>query len=217
MDAQYWLDRWDKGQIGFHEGAPNRWLEEHVAMLGPGAGRRVLVPLCGKSIDLAFLAACGFEVVGVELAGEAAAAFFEEADLTPTRTESGGFARLVAGPITIVVGDFFALREEHVGTFHAFYDRAAVVALPRELRTRYSESLRARLASDAVGLVITFEHDGPTTAPPFSVDAAEVARVWPDFERVVLGGHDVLGERGTLREAGATFATENAYALRRVG
>jgi hypothetical protein len=77
------------GQIGFHEGAPNAFLQEHVAKLG--ASRQVLVPLCGKSEDLAFLAARGHAVVGVELVEDAVRAFFSEHGLTPAVTARGGF------------------------------------------------------------------------------------------------------------------------------
>lgn len=214
MDPDYWLERWEKQQIGFHEGAPNAWLEEHALLLGPGPGRRVLVPLCGKSVDLAFLAAHGFEVVGVELARSAAEAFFEEAGLEPTRRADGELERFSVPGIEIVVGDYLTLGPEQIGTFDAYYDRAAVVAMPPELRKRYARAGRALLRPEAVGLIVTFEHDGPKDAPPFSVDAAELARLWPSFEWLPLGTTDLLEARSVLRERGATFAREHAYAVR---
>jgi thiopurine S-methyltransferase len=214
MDGRYWLDRWTRGEISFHEGAPNRWLEEHVALLGPGAGRRVLVPLCGKSIDLAFLAAHGFEVVGVELSREAAQAFFDEAGLAADVVEEGARVRMKTRGIEIVVGDFFALGAADVGVFDAYYDRAAVVALPPFPRERYATTLASLVREDAPGLVVTFEHDGPADAPPFSVTTAELARLWPSFAWQGLGEIDVLGERSSFRARGATFAIERAYAVR---
>lgn len=215
MEPSFWLNRWDTGQIGFHEGAPNQWLAEHVALLGPGAGRRVLVPLCGKSVDLAFLAAHGFEVVGVELVRTAAEAFFSEAGLVPKHVSEGGIERFSARGIEIVVADFFALDAAQLGgPFHAYYDRAAVVALPTDLRMRYASKVASLLRPDAQGLVVTFEHDGPPETPPFSVDAAELARLWPSWAWRSLGSIDVLSGRGTLRERGATFAREHAYAAR---
>ena len=106
MNPDFWESRWREGQIGFHEGAPNVFLNEHVAKLG--ASRRVLVPLCGKSEDLAFLAARGHAVVGVELVDDAVRAFFAEHGLTPTVTPRGVLTEYSHGPITLFSGDFFA-------------------------------------------------------------------------------------------------------------
>ncbi len=144
MEHGFWQGRWREGRIAFHEGAPNEWLSAHVGTLGIAPEkRRVLVPLCGKTVDLAFLAAHGAEVVGVELVEDAARAFFEEAGLRAARTASGPFVRYEAAGIEIVVGDFFALAPADVGTFDAFYDRAAIVALPPEMRVTYAHTLRA--------------------------------------------------------------------------
>ena len=154
-------------------------------------------------------------MVGVELALAAGEAFFDEAGLAASRDERGAFVRLRAGAITIVVGDFFAMGPEELGTFDAFYDRAAVVALPARMRERYAAAVMARLAPDAVGLIVTFEHDAPADAPPFSVTEAELERIWPELERASLGSVDVIEDRGVLRDRGATFAMERAYAVRR--
>jgi thiopurine S-methyltransferase len=214
MEAAYWNQRWVEGKIGFHEGTPNRWLVEHAARLGDGAGRRVLVPLCGKTVDLAFLASRGFEVVGVELVQSAAEAFFAEAGLTPKRVDEGGRVRLSAANIEIIVGDFFALTPAIVGLFDAYYDRAAVVALPVPLRDRYAQTLRTLLAPGAPGLLLTFEHDIADGFPPFTVPEAEITRLFPDFAREELGQGDAPG---SLLERGATFARDHAYAMRAPG
>jgi thiopurine S-methyltransferase len=214
VEASYWQQRWVDGKIGFHEGAPNRWLAEHASRLGDGARRRVLVPLCGKTVDLAYLASRGFEVVGVELALSAAEAFFAEAGLTPQRVEPDGFVRLSAASIEIVVGDFFALTPAIVGTFDAYYDRAAVVALPAALRERYAATLRTLLAPVARGLLVTYEHDVKDGEPPFSVPEAEVARLFPDFAREPLTSTTPAETHDRLLARGGTFARDRAYAMR---
>ena len=80
----FWHDRWTTGQLGFHEGRPNAHLTRWWPTLGLAANARVLVPLCGKSKDLAWLLAQGHTVVGVELSPIACAAFFAEQGLEPT-------------------------------------------------------------------------------------------------------------------------------------
>mgnify|MGYP000992455332 CR=1 FL=1 len=74
MDHGFWLERWRNGQIGFHNSEVNGMLLRHHAQLGAAA--RVLVPLCGKSLDMGWLAAQGHEVVGIELS-----AWYERAAL----------------------------------------------------------------------------------------------------------------------------------------
>ncbi len=184
MQPEFWRARWAEGKIGFHEGRPNALLAEHVGWLGQA--KRVLVPLCGKSEDLAFLAAAGHEVVGVELVEDAARAFFAEHGLTPEVSEQGpllcyraaqGAAAkdFPAGSITIWVGDFFDATPAALGELSAFYDRAALVALPADVRPRYVAHLGAlcqpRVGDEpARGLVLTYEYDPACfEGPPFAI------------------------------------------------
>ncbi|HEX3761072.1 MAG TPA: thiopurine S-methyltransferase [Kofleriaceae bacterium] len=173
-----WVARWREGRTAFHEGRPNELLVRAAARLD--GCRRVLVPLCGKTEDLAFLAARGHDVVGVELSELAVQAFFAEHDLTPSVARHGPFAayqvgpaageRAAAGAITLLVGDFFALTPELLGPVDALYDRAALIALLPELRPRYVAQLRALVPAGAPALVITIEYDpAAMTGPPFAV------------------------------------------------
>ncbi|NLE47300.1 MAG: thiopurine S-methyltransferase, partial [Sandaracinaceae bacterium] len=88
-------ERWERGEIGFHEGRPNQLLEKHIGLFE--GRRRVLVPLSGKAVDLRFLAERGLEVVGVELVEAAARAFFEEQALEMSERREGDFLVLESG------------------------------------------------------------------------------------------------------------------------
>src|SRR5688500_4616102 len=145
MEIEFWAQRWKEGRIGFHEGRANQFLVHHVKDLEPAAtpaappaGKRVLVPLCGKTEDLAFLAAQGFEVVGIEVVEDAVKAFFAEHELTPSVTDRPHGRVYAARGLTLHAGDFFACTSEALGgAFDAFYDRAAIVALPEDMRVKY--------------------------------------------------------------------------------
>ena len=148
MDHDFWLERWRTGQIGFHLPATNPRLLAHWPRIEAEQPRRVLVPLCGKSNDLAWLAARSgpngkpVEVVGVELSREAAVAFFAEHGLTPSIERRGPFECFSHANLTIAVGDFFAATPESLlGTFDAAYDRAALIALPPSMRAEYVAAL----------------------------------------------------------------------------
>jgi thiopurine S-methyltransferase len=213
MDKDFWLERWRSAKIGFHLATPNPRLVEHAARLETGGPKRVLVPLCGKTLDLAYLASRGHSVVGVELAEEAALAFFAEHGATPARTALGGLERFESGAIAIVVGDFFACDPERLGTFDAVYDRAALIALPPEIRLAYVAKLRSLLAPGATILLVTFDFDA-SGGPPFSVGDAEVDALYPDCEIEPLGAYELTDDSPNVLARGATRVHERVYAIR---
>lgn len=176
-----WITRWREGRIGFHEGRPNALLERQVARL---AGcRRVLVPLCGRTEDLAFLAAQGHDVVGVELAEQAVREFFELRGVAPAIAARGPLVEYRAGAVALLAGDFFATTPALIGPIDAVYDRAALIALPPELRPRYVAHLRSLMPVGARALVITLEYDQRRMAgPPFAVLEPELRALCAGWE-----------------------------------
>lgn len=184
MEPEFWTARWTEGRIGFHEGKPNRYLERNLARLA--GARRVLVPLCGKAIDLAYLAAHGHEVVGVELVEDAAQQFFSEQRVTAVVRPRGRFREYTAGAITIFVGDWFGTDAALLGPIDAFYDRAALIAMPPAMRPAYAAHLRA-LAGTVPGLLVTLEYPQELMeGPPFSVREDEVRRLFAGADIAVI-------------------------------
>jgi thiopurine S-methyltransferase len=114
MHHEFWHQRWQEGKIGFHEGKPNEHLLTHAAHLAL-EDKRVLVPLCGKTVDLAWLAAQGAEVVGVELVASAVEAFFREQGLTPERTQVGVLERFRVPDLTVFAGGLLRARRGDCG------------------------------------------------------------------------------------------------------
>lgn len=211
MDPDYWLQRWEKGRIGFHRADANPRLVEHHRALGDAI--RVLVPLCGKSADLEWLVVQGFEVVGIELSELAAQAFFSERGFSPERREQGRFVRYQHGNVAILVGDFFAASADELGAFDGVYDRAAMIALPDELRARYCAHLQTLLTPKAKVLLLTLHFDAPG-GPPFSVSPEEVASAYAAAKTVTqLASEDAREDAPGPVERGATFVHENVYAI----
>lgn len=207
-----WLARWRDGRIAFHENRPNTLLERHLPRL---AGcRRVLVPLCGRSEDLAFLAAHGHEVVGVELAEQAVREFFEQHARAPTVDARGPFAAYTAGQVTLLAGDFFLTTPELLGPVDALYDRAALIALPPELRSRYVQHVRAILPPAAPALVITLEYDQRLMkGPPFAVLEPELRALFAGREIELVEERPATGG-GKCTQSGAS-ATERCFVVGR--
>ena len=200
MQPQFWFDAWRAGKINFHEGKPSSYLADHVTRI---TGTSVLVPLCGKTEDLAFLAAHNHTVVGIELVEDAVAAFFSEHALSPHIERRGALAVYSSGPIKIITGDLFTVAREDIGPIDALYDRAALVALPADLRVRYIAHLRTLLAAATPGLLVTLDYpQDQMEGPPFSVPDAEVRshyrRATQLTERPATGGR--VGALGTAVE-----------------
>jgi thiopurine S-methyltransferase len=207
VEADFWKQRWAEGKINFHQGVANEFLVAHAARLSG----RVLVPMCGKAEDLAYLASRGHEVIGVELVEDAVAAFFAEHELTPNVDEPWADCTHRAyryGAITLIAGDWFSVTREMVGSVDSVYDRAALVAMPPELRIAYIAKLR-ELASGAPELLVTVVYDqAKFEGPPFSVEDTEV---YAPFAKAEMLGEEPL-RSGRVADANIG-AVERVYAV----
>lgn len=215
MDRDFWLQRWHDNQIGFHQDQPTPLLCKHWPSVGAPAGGTVFVPLAGKSLDMVWLAAQGHRVLGVELSPLAVAQFFAEHDLTPEISESRYGLHHRAGPIELILGDAFGLDAALLAGCDAVYDRAAVIALPPELRVRYAGDLYPRLPAGCRGLMITLEYPQREKAgPPFSVPEAEVReRFAPHWDVRLLERRDILATQPGFVDAGVTALDTCVYRL----
>lgn len=191
-----WLQRWSEGRIGWHEDEGNANLKKHWR----ASGCRVLVPMCGKTPDLVWLAEQGNDVVGVELSRLAVEAFFEEQELGYD-IEDGDIPvyRARRLPIIIYCGDLFELEGLNCD---AHYDRGALVATTAERRPDYARQVNALLGPMPEQLIIVLEYDQAIAeGPPFSVPADELLEYWPDL--VCLEAYeDIANGPPKFREAG---------------
>lgn len=175
----FWGERWADGRIGFHqEQVHPRLVSDDGGFLG-GGPHRVLVPLCGKSWDVPWLAKQGHHVTGVEIVRQAIDELFAEHDLTPRVEERHGFEVFVADGIEVWCADFFALPPS-IGPFTRVWDRAAIVAVPPDLRGTYVDQLR-RLAPGALVWLTSIDYDPQAmSGPPHAVPSEEIERRFAD-------------------------------------
>ncbi len=175
MKAEFWLERWEKREIGFHQAEINRFLTQYWATLELAKDSSVFVPLCGKSKDMRWLAQQGHHVLGVELSETAVQEFFDEWEVQPTHEHKGPFVCYSAKNIELLVGDFFALTVKDLQEVSGVYDRASLVALPPDMRHDYVKLLGEVLPVKTKKLLISFEYQlGARNGPPFSIDVAAV-------------------------------------------
>lgn len=217
MQHSFWASRWQQGQIGFHRSEVNPNLTAHweglLKWVGAAASANVLVPLCGKSLDLNWLQQQGHSVVGVDLVEQAAMGYFEQFGTVPEVTPKDFGKEYRDERTRILVGDFFELEPRAVGSFALAYDRAALVAVEPHRRREYVGVL-ARLLSPGAGvLLISFEHD-MGSGPPYSVP--EVERLFGDhFSVERRQERDILEEEPRFRDRGASSLHEIVWFARR--
>ncbi|MHB0777410.1 thiopurine S-methyltransferase [Halomonas sp. WWR20] len=202
MAGEEWLERWREGRTGFHLEAPHAALERYWPQLGTAPAEKVLVPLCGKSLDMRWLAEHGHPVLGIELSRIAIEQFLGEGQGEVTRYRQGYFDCYRQGYVELWCGDFFHVHIAQAAELSAFYDRAALIALPPATRQRYAFHLAQLLPPGAGGLLISLTHDGESgQGPPYSVSAEEVRRLFaPNFELECLeeGDPDAKGFRESV-------------------
>lgn len=211
MDANFWHARWERNEIGFHGRETNPLLVEHFDALALAPASCIFLPLCGKTLDIHWLLAQGYHVVGAELSPLAIRQLFAELGVEPAVSHIGPFEHYAAENLDIYVGDFFNLTPEILGAVDAVYDRAALVALPQTVRPRYTAHLAA-ITHAAPQFLICFEYEQSLHAgPPFSVDGDELRQHYEgSYHLTRLARVDV---RGGLK--GKYPATESAWLLQR--
>jgi len=203
-----WIARWQQGRIGWHQADGNLYLKRYWPKLVHGS--MVLVPLCGKSIDMIWLAAQGLAVTGIELSEIAIKTFFSENNLSYTLNQDGRQACYSAesAPIQIYCGNYFDYEAEPAD---ALYDRGALATLPVTERPAYIEHTKSLLQPDAYRLIITLEYDQVmANGPPFSVLAEEIKQYWPDLQRVAAH-NDIENCPPKFRQAGLDAVLEAAW------
>ncbi len=174
MEASFWHQKWQEGDIGFHQSEANPFLIKHFEKLNLTKGGRVFLPLCGKTRDLAWLLNCGHRVVGAELSELAISELFKDLEVEQKISRVGKLTHYSAKDIDIFVGDIFDVSAEVLGPVDAVYDRAALVAMPENMRHQYTSHLM-EITHAAPQLLICYEYNQQLMdGPPFSVSEAEI-------------------------------------------
>lgn len=204
MDTTFWLERWREGRTHFHQERVTPLLPKYWPRLNVPAGGRILVPLCGKSLDMLWLADQGHPVLGIELAELAIEQFMAENQLQPTIRDSALGRHYHAGNIEIICGDIFDLDAPTLSACVAAYDRAALIALPTDLRARYVDHVYGQLAPGYQGLLLTLDYpQEQMDGPPFSVDEQEVQTLYANHSLATLiDRRDTLPKEPKFAERG---------------
>ncbi len=215
MDDEYWLDRWEREDIGFHQNETNHYLTQYWPALNLTQKSEIFVPLCGKSRDMLWLREQGHMVLGVELSTFAALSFFGENNLQADFQKNGKLDCLTGDGIRILCGNFFDVSPSNLTNISAVYDRAALVALSPEMRRKYASYLLDILPSGTKILVIGFDYpQSEMIGPPFAVSPDEVEMLYGQHATIrQLAQIDVLDQNERFRECGLSRLYESVYLI----
>jgi thiopurine S-methyltransferase len=215
MEKEFWLERWEREEIGFHEGQVNAYLMQFWQALHLPAGSAVFVPLCGKSADMKWLSGQGHAVIGVEVSQIAVEAFFKENGLVATHLNLENFKVYVADAIRILCGDFFDLSGNDLRAVKAVYDRASMIALPPEMRKRYVKHLFSVLPPASQILLVAIDYpQAEMQGPPFSFATEELEALCGEHADIrKLANFDVLAQNPRFQKRGLTRLYESIYLL----
>ena len=214
MNAEFWIKAWQEGRTGFHKQDYHEKLVEFFPRFNAKEGESVLVPLCGKTKDMIWLQDQKLNVHGVELHEEAVKGFFTDNHLSPVEhKETSNFIEYRHKNILISCGDFFKLNSPQ---FDYVYDRAALVALPFEMRKKYAEVIKRSLKVGGKYLLIVYEYDQTRLdGPPFSVNENEVRDHYQDhFEIKLVASEKEQNEGPRLAAAGGI--EQKVYLLEKI-
>ena len=221
MEHEFWRTRWDNGQTAFHEGAVNPVLLRHFARIRAAGDRadsqedqaaRVLVPLCGKSLDLSWFEQQGCDVLGIEFVEQAIDEYFSEKGESPKQSTIDEHPVREAGRVRLVQGDFFAVAPKTFGHVDVIYDRAALVAIAPDRRAEYVARLAQWLKPTGRLLLVSFEHD-MGSGPPFSVPEVEQLLA-AHFSYELVEEADLLDDEPRFKDRGATTFLQRVFSAK---
>lgn len=216
MELSYWQSRWQKGNIGWHTDQVYPHLKTYWPRLKLQQGDTVLVPLCGKSLDIKWLLDNGFYVIGVDISAVAIQGLLDFMGGTFTKSTKEGFSVFTSENIELWQGDFFKMEPRLLPDIDAVYDKAALIALPSERRKIYASVIKNIISSHAKMLLNCFEYrQQEMNGPPFAVFREELEELYGDIFSISLLHEESLFEQlQKFQHRGlSSFLNEKVYLL----
>ena len=210
MEKEFWIERWSTGRTRFHQNQINPHLETFWPEIAKDK-RPVLVPLCGKSKDMTYLANKGHKVVGVEFSEQAIVQFFEEIGVKPMVRNCHSFKCFESPNYQIWCGDLFQLDINFAKVAYV-YDRASYIALDKDLRKKYRQWLNNGL-SHAQVLLICIEFDNDAVGPPFTITDRELQEGFSHHFDLSLLFDEAIDKESGPHGAATSYLIERVYRL----
>ncbi|WP_127021829.1 thiopurine S-methyltransferase [Rheinheimera mangrovi] len=215
MHSEFWHNCWQQQRIGFHQYDVHPLLPVLVSQLSWDRSKTVFAPLCGKSLDLWWLSQQG-KVIGAELSELACQQFYQQQEQKFSVSAQGDFQYFSHQSVDIWQGDYFALKPEQLDEIGLIYDRAALIALPSQMRIDYVKQLKKLCTGPVSLLLLSLEYpQEEMSGPPFSVTEQEVRQLFDYSASVELVAlRNLTGRPFAQRQFNVSKLVEKAYWIR---
>lgn len=181
MEKEFWIEKWNEGQIGFHQSEYNKSMRNHYDSKDL-TNKNVFIPLAGKSNDIIYFLERGANVYAVEISKEAVNAFFKENEFDFSKEENQKYEVFKYRNLTYYHGDFFTLSRTEIPRIDFLYDRASVIALPPTMRKDYYSKINELIGPHTDIHIQSYTHDGPKDfGPPFYVPEDELDNAYKNM------------------------------------
>ncbi|NP_001016410.1 thiopurine S-methyltransferase [Xenopus tropicalis] len=217
MSSNDWIDKWEKKNIGFHEKNIHVLLSEFVEeMVNKRAQIRIFFPLCGKAVDMKWLADMGHSIVGVDVSEIGLKEFFEEQNIsyveeTLPQIPGAKVFKSTSGNISLYCCNIYDLSSSIIGKFSGIWDRGAMVAINPQERERYAKLILTLMENDCRYLLVTCAYNPKLfRGPPFYVsDATRESLLGPTCNVTFLKTIDSFTD--TQKNWGLDYYEDNIY------
>ncbi|KAK2836554.1 hypothetical protein Q7C36_014423 [Tachysurus vachellii] len=203
MAISEWEGRWQEGRIGFHQPHIHQMLKDNLdKVLCERQQVRFFFPLCGKAVDMKWLADMGHVIVGVEISEKAIKQFFEEHSLEYKEEPVAAIPEAKVfkssdGRISLYQCDLYNFSSAIEGQFGGIWDRGSLVAINPCDRPKYATLIRSLMDKDCRYLLDTLEYNPELyKGPPFFVPEETVKGLYGDSCDIkLLQSRDVFEEK----------------------
>lgn len=196
-----WDDRWKTGRIAFHKtdvhASLRKYCDDYILESIIGGGAKILVPLCGKTVDMVYLSQkrpVG-EVIGIDGIPKSIKEFITEnpelniieqplppstTTATTTNVETTVVQKYQGDKISLYVNDFFNVTLQDIGNVpvDGIWDRGSLVAIEPSLREQYVQQISQFIKKPNGKYLLVAVVRSTTAGPPYSIDQAEVQRLF---------------------------------------
>ncbi|KAF4074100.1 hypothetical protein AMELA_G00250680 [Ameiurus melas] len=187
MMLSEWEDKWQEGKIAFHQPHIHQMLKDNLDKILCGQQQvRFFFPLCGKAVDMKWLADMGHVIVGVEISEKGIKEFFEEHSLEykeePVPAIPGAKVfKSSDAKISLYQCDLYKFSSAIEGQFGAIWDRGSLVAINPCDRQQYAALIMSLMDKDCRYLLATLEYNPELwKGPPFVVLEEVVKSLYGD-------------------------------------
>lgn len=213
-NEDHWLDAWNRGLTPWSDPGINQYLRDNLAKLRLTTGCTILVPMCGDSADMVWLAEQGHNVVGIDISHLAIESFFSQATIAYNKIGNVYTSKNTPLNITIINENIFNTELLSTFSFDAIYDKGALVTVPHKHKPKYILRMHKLAPRAKILLITAYYRQAPGYgAPPFLESVESVQSLYREHYSFSLLEHKIGNDNQEKAKAQTSESQEHIVAL----